>query len=155
MSDPNLSVQSQIQVLKDGHERLRKADVPAIYLPWSQRTLNPFPLASSGGVWGDTPQPWANSPLAFNASVLVNTTNSATQFWTLSLFTVATSGATTLITSALNTSAIAANTPARLSVALSGAPPSTDVWYQLIVTATLVPGSIFIFPSLALLRMGN
>src|SRR4051812_45351549 len=99
MSDPNITTQRQIRALNDQLERLRKADVPAIYLPWSQRVLNPFPLASSGQVWGDTAQPWANTPISFTASVLVNTTNSATQFWTLSLFTVSTAGAATLITS--------------------------------------------------------
>lgn len=30
MSDPNLTAQRQIKVLQDGHERLRKADVPGV-----------------------------------------------------------------------------------------------------------------------------
>ncbi len=35
MSDPNLITQRQIQALEDGHERLRKADVPGVQGTWT------------------------------------------------------------------------------------------------------------------------
>lgn len=154
MSDPNLTIQRQIQALQDGHERLRKADVPALYLPWSQRILNPFPLASSGSTWGDCPQPWNNVPLAFYVSVDVLTTNNGTNFWTIELFSFTAAAGSNLVAS-VNTSGLTANVPARLSDTTVTAPGSTDVSYFIKATATLSPGSIFIFPALALLRTGN
>ena len=66
MSDINLSVQRQIQALQDELERLRKADVAALYLPWTQRALNPLAATAT---WGDMGQPWPRTLLAFYASV--------------------------------------------------------------------------------------
>ena len=145
------------RILMDNEKRLRQTEtreVTPIYLPWAQRVLNPFPLASSGGVWGDTAQPWANRPIRFDLEVLVNTTNNGTNFWTLVLSTVTTGGAVNTVAT-LTTSAIAANTPARLSTTTITLPGATDVWFQLTPTATLAPGAIYIFPALALLRIGN
>jgi hypothetical protein len=53
------------------------------------------------------------------------------------------------------TQASSVTAPAAPAPVLTGAPPTTDVWYQLTVTATLSPGAIYIFPALALLRTGN
>ncbi len=150
MSDPNLLTQRQIQDLQDGHERLRKADVPSIYLPWSQRVLNPFPLASSGGVWGDIGQPWGATLLAFNVSVFVATTNNGANFWTLTLTDAAAS-----VLASITTSAIAANTVTRLSTTAFTQPGVSNASLSIIATATLAPGAIFIWPALALLRTGN
>lgn len=123
---------------------------PPLYLPWSQRILNPFPLASSGNAWGDLGQPWAMNVLAFFATVFVVTTNSATQYWTLNV--IARPSNTTL--ASVSTSAIAANTGVRLSDTTITQPATTDTWIELVPTATLSPGAIYIFPALALLRTG-
>ena len=144
-----------IRLLKQNDERLRQTEVkevPAIYLPWAQRALNPFPLASSGGVWGDQGQPWAVNVLAFYVSVFVLTTNNATNFWTVTLVNTA---AATLAT--FNTSAIANNTWTRFAVTGGGItqPASTNVSLAVILTATLSPGAIIIDPAVALLRTGN
>ena len=150
MSDPNLSMQRQIQALEEAQERLRKSDVAAIYLPWTQRILNPLPLASSGATWGDLGQPWEVYALAYTVTVFVVTTNSATQFWTIALKD---SAGTTL--ASVNTSAIAANTGARLSTTTITQPGSSNTFLSIIPTATLSPGAIYIFPALSLLRVGN
>ena len=150
MSDPNLTMQRQIQALNDVQEQLRKADVTAIYLPWSQRVLSPFPLASSGGGFADTAQPWAAYLLTFACTVNVLTTNNGTNFWTLALIN---SAGTTLAT--LSTSAIAAATWTRLSTATITQPATTNAVLTILATATLSPGAICIVPSLARLRTGN
>jgi hypothetical protein len=150
MSDPYLTMQRQIQAQSDQLEPLRKADVTPLFLPWCQRTLNPFPLASSGGVWGDQVLPWEGYILAFYASVFVNTTNNGTNFWTLALKD---SAGTTL--ASVTTSAIAAGAFARLSSVSITQAASTAPELNLVATATLSPGSIFIVPGVALLRVGN
>lgn len=142
-----------LRILMDNEERLKQTEtkeVASLYLPWTQRVINPFPLASSGGAWGDSPQPWAVNLLRFTCSVFVNTTNNATNFWTITLVDTA---VTTLAT--LSTSAMAANTFTRLSTTTITQPSSSNVDFIILVTATLAPGSIFIVPALALLRTGN
>lgn len=150
MSDPNLSTQRQIQALHDTLERLRKADVPALYLPWAQSTLNPFPLASSGGVWGNQAQPWAATVLAFSCTVFVLTTNDASNFWTV----VLRDSAVTTIAS-FTTAGIAANTLVRFTVTNIVQPLSSSPVLQIVPTATLSPGAIIIVPAVALLKTGN
>lgn len=150
MSDPFLTMQRQIQAQQEQLERLRKADVASLTLNWTQRVLNPFPLASSGGVWGDTPQPWAVNLVAWYCSVFVSTTNNGTNFWTLTLVNTA---GTTL--ASLSTSAISANTWTRLSTTSFTQPATTNVDLAIIATATLSPGSIIIAPTLSILRTGN
>ncbi len=151
MSDTNLQTQRQVQSLQDDMERLRKADVPPLYLPWAQRVLNPFPLASSGAAWGDLGLPWAVNVLAFYTSVFVNTTNNGTNFWTIAVISRPSGTAVASVT----TAAIAANTYARLSDLTITQPPSTDTWIEIVPTATLSPGAIYIAPAVALLRTGN
>jgi len=151
MSDPNLTTQRQILDLQAGHERLRKADVPALYLPWTQRVLNPFPLASSGNGWGDMGLPWAVNVVAAYATALVLTTNNGTNFWTVQW--IAQPSATVI--ASVTTAAIAANTGTRLSASIIAQPASSDTWVELRPTATLSPGAIYIFPTVALLRTGN
>ena len=125
--------------------------MPPLYLPWTQRVLNPFPLASSGGAWGDSGLPWAVNVLAFYASVFVSATNDGANFWTLALNSYPSATAV----ASVSTAAIAANTFARLRDLTITQPPSTDNWMQLIPTATLSPGAIYINPAVALLRTGN
>ena len=151
MSDPNLAIQRQIQSLNDGHERLRKADVPAIYLPWTQRVLNPFPLASSGAAWGETGQPWAVNVLAFYCTVFVATTNNGTKFWALTLIDSAGTTLATLSTA----SGVSADTYTRLSTTAITQPSAGNARLAIRATATLSPGAIYIMPALALLRTGN
>ena len=150
MSDPNLTTQRQIQALQDSQERLRKADVTAIYLPWTQRVLNPFPLASSGGVWGDQGQPWSVTLLRFTVSVFVSTTNNGTNFWTLDLI----DPASTLLCQ-ITTAAISASTWTRLTSTTFVQPGTSNPTISFRLTATLSPGQIFVAPALALLRTGN
>jgi hypothetical protein len=150
MSDPYLSIQRQIQETQDSLERLRKADAGAIYLPWAQRSLNSFPLASSATSWGETAQPWEVYCLAWYVSVFVVTTNNGTNFWTLTLRDEASS-----VLATLSTSAIAANTWTRLSTTAITQPSAANTIMTLRPTATLSPGAIFIVPALALLKTGT
>ena len=151
MSDPNLTTQRQIQAIEDAQERLRKADAPALYLPFTQRVLNFFPLASSGAVWGESPIPWEAYVLAFYCSVYVNTTNNGTNFWTIALFGAPSNNTVASVT----TAAISANTFTRLSDTTITQPTSTDTEFYILATATLSPGSIAIHPAVPLLRVGN
>lgn len=122
-------------------------DIPAIYLPYSQRVLNPFPLASSGGFSGDFGQPWELRILAFYVSVRVSTTNDNTKYWTLDLLD--TTGATL---ASVVTSALAANTDARLVDLTVTTPAVTNTRLTIRATATSTPGSIYILPAIAVLR---
>ncbi|SRR5258707_7140866 len=149
MSDPYLSIQRQIQDQQAAQERLRKADVPPLYLPWTQRVLNSFPLASSASSWGESAQPWEVYCIAWYVSVFVVTTNSGTNFWTLAL-----QDSASVQLASLNTSAIAANTWTRLSTTTITQPGASNAVFTLRPTATLSPGAIFIVPALALLRVG-
>lgn len=146
-----------LRMLQNNDRRLRQTEtkeIPPIYLPWSQRVLNPFPLASSGGVWGDCPQPWNNLPLVFTVTADVITTNNGTNFWTIDLLTFTAAGGSSVVAS-VNTSALTVNVPARLVDTTVTAPAATDIGYFIKLTATLNPGAIFIFPALAILRTGN
>lgn len=145
MSDPR---QQRDQARK--LEQIQVIERPALFLPWTQRVLNPFPLASSGGAWGDTVQPWSVNLLAWYVSVFVNTTNNATNYWTIRLIDQA---GTTL--ASFNTSAIAANTGTRFAITAITQPAATNTFIAITATATLSPGAIFIFPALALARQGN
>ena len=151
MSDPNIITQRQIQALEETQERLRKADVPALYLPWSQRALNPFPLASSGGVWGDQAQPWASNLIAWYNTITVITTNNGTNFWTVAL-----KDAAGVTLASFTTAAFTVNVSTKATAITSFTQPSSsNPFVSIIATATLSPGAIFIFPALALLRTGN
>lgn len=133
--------------------RLRQTETketPPLYLPWAQRVLNPFPLASSGGVAAELAQPWAVSLLQFACSVFVQTANNATNYWTLDLIDTAAN-----VLASLNTSAIAVTTWTRMTGVIGAQPAAANVTLFLRATATLAPGGIFIVPSLALLRTGN
>lgn len=142
-----------LRMLYDNEARLKQTEtreVPPLYLPWSQRLLNPIPLASSGQAWGDMGQPWAVTLLAFYCSVFVLTTNNGTNFWTIALVDAA--GSTL---ASFTTAAIGANSWERLSDLTITQPSSSNKVFTIIPTATLAPGSIFIAPALALLRTGN
>lgn len=145
MSDP-YTIRDQAR----GLEQTRTIERAPLYLPWTQRVLNPFPLASSGAAWGDMAQPWAVNVLTFAVNVFVSTTNNATNFWTLELLDTAGS-----VLATVDTSGIAANTYARLSDLTVTQPAASNVAFRIRPTATLSPGAIFIFPALALLRTGN
>jgi hypothetical protein len=140
----------RIQSLEDAEKKRRKIEVPSLYLPWTQRVLNPFPLASSGLAWGDSCLPWAVRILAFYCSVYVNGVNNGTNYWTLNI--VAYPSVTAV--ASLNTSALAPNTFSRLSSLTIVQPASTDTWLSLLATITLNPGVIYINPAIALLRTG-
>lgn len=151
MSNPDsfeYQVIRQLGMQQRRHDK-QVGDIPAIYLPWTQRILNPFPLASSGNVFSENPLPWVVRLLAFYCSVFVDTTNNATNFWTLDLV----SNNSGVVLASLNTSAIAANGWIRLSdLTINNQPVSTDVAMFVRPTATLSPGSIYILPSVPLLR---
>ena len=142
-----------IRLLKMNDARLRLTEVkeiPAIYLPWSQRVLNPFPLASSGFAWGDMTQPWPVNVLAWYTSVFVLTTNNGTNFWTVAL-----QDTNAVSLASFTTSAISANTWTRFAVTGVTQPGASNGALVITATATLSPGAIFIAPALALLRTGN
>ena len=131
-------------------EQTQTIERAPLYLPWAQRALNSFPLASSGTSWGESVQPWEVNLLAWYVTVFVVTTNNGTNFWTLTLRDTAGS-----ILATLSTSAIAANTWTRLSTTTFTQPGASNVVFTLRPTATLSPGAVFIVPALALLRTGN
>jgi hypothetical protein len=145
-----LDTQRQLAVLADQLERLRKADVTAIYPPFTSERLLPFPLASSASALGYFGQPWAVQVLAFYATVFVVTTNNGTNFWTINL-----NDSTGTTVASFNTSAIAANTSTRFSDTTITQPAAASTSLTVIATATLSPGAIYIVPSVAWLRTGN
>lgn len=128
-------------------ERGVARDIPAIFLPYAQRILNPFPLASSGNGHGDFAQPWTCRVLALYVTVLVNTTNNGTNYWTIA-FTDGTGGAM----GSVNTSLISANSWQRLQVSSITQPPTTNAEISVAITATLSPGSIYVIPSVAVVK---
>lgn len=131
-------------------DRQHGGDIPALYMPWVQRVLNPVPLASSGTTFMDSVVPSAVRVLKWYCDVYVNTTNNGTNFWTLTLSSFP--SATTIAT--FNTSAIAANTGVRFATSPGAQPSSTDIFLYISGTATLSPGSIFVMPAVAILRNG-
>lgn len=142
-----------LKMLMENDKRLAQTEVkevPPLYLPWTQRVLNPFPLAASG-VWGESIIPWSVNVLAFYVSVYVDTTNNGTNFWTLALFSAPSNTAIASVT----TAAIAANTFRRLVDLTITQPAASDTEFYLLVTATLAPGAIVVNPAVALLRTGN
>lgn len=147
MSDDTLH-----QQLARDRRRLGRAEVverPPLYLPIAQRVLNPFPLASSGGVWGDIGQPWPVSLLALYATVYVDTTNSGASYWTVALKDLAGT-----VLAAFTTASIAANTTTRFAVTSFTQPAASNMQLYLQLTATGSPGAISLYPSVALLRTG-
>lgn len=128
----------------------RETSFPDIYLPWTQRVLNPFPLASSGTSWGDMVQPYPVRILAYYCSVIVLTTNNGTNYWTVDLKDDANN---TLAT--FNTSAISAGTTTRFTVSAGSItqPATTNPSLKITPTAALSPGSIRIYPAVAVLRI--
>lgn len=145
MSDPY----AQRNLARD-LEQTQVIERAPLYLPWSQRVLNPFPLASSGAAWGDMPQSWAVNLLMFYCTVYVITTNNATNFWTVALV----DNVGTVLAS-FTTAAIANDVSTRFAAAISVQPSAANPRLAIVATATLAPGAIFIWPSVALLRTGN
>lgn len=140
------------QQLARTHRRLGQTEVverSALYLPFAQRVLNPFPLASSGASWGECGQPWAVVVLALTASVFVSTTNNGTNYWTITIISTALTVAT------LDTSAIGAGAWTRLSTTTITQPAASNVVMSLVLTATGAPGAIVLAPALAALRSGS
>lgn len=122
-------------------------DVPAIYLNWVQRSLNPIALGSSGVVAFESGMPFPTRPLAFYCSVFVATTNNATNFWTLDLI-----DSNSVVLATISTAAIGANSWTRLEDLTVTAPSSSMTGLFIRPTATLSPGSIYMLPNVALLR---
>lgn len=141
------------QQLARTRQRVAHAEVaerPALYLPWSQRVLNPFPLASSGSAWGDTPQPWAVVVLSFDVTVNAGATSDGSNYWTLVLVDDAGS-----VLASLTTAAVTAGVYTRLSTTTITQPGTSNARLGLRATATGTPGGIFLYPSVALLRSGS
>lgn len=128
-------------------DRLKTRETPAIYPPFVQRVLNPFPLASSGNPFCDMGQPWAVYLLAWYCTVYVSTTNNGTNYWTVTLRDAGGS-----ILGTFNTSAIAANTTTRFAVTSLTQPSSSNSQLYIQPNASNAPGAIFIYPTLALVR---
>ncbi len=140
--------------LRDKDRRLGKLegrDIPALYMPWTQRVLNSFPLASSGGAWGDSVIPAYSRILGFYCSVYVSTTNNGTNYWTVYLNN--TPGGVTA--ASFNTSGIANNVWTRFTITTGFTQPvSTDNHFEIALVATLSPGAIYIVPAVAIIRRG-
>lgn len=138
--------------IKRGLEQTRTIERSPLYLPWAQQRLNPFPLASSGTQWGDSPIPWPVHVVAFYVAVYVFTTNNGTNYWTLTL----SASSSNNVQAAPTTAAIAADTWTRLAVTTGFVQPATaDVSFHILPVATGAPGAIFILPAVAVLRTGN
>jgi hypothetical protein len=112
-----------------------------VFLPYAPRVVNPFPLASSGGIAGDFPQPQAITILAFRASVHVATTNNGSNFWTVELVNTAAS-----VLASFTTAAMSANTWTRAEDTSITQPSSSNVDLAIKLTATGSPGAIFVVP---------
>lgn len=125
-------------------ERTRKLTIPGIRLPYAQRVLNPFPLASSGSNRaGDFPQSTTMVVLTFNVTVYVATTNSGIAYWTIALTN---SAGTTL--ASVTTSAISPDTWTRLTTSSITQPSASNALLSVIPTATGSPGAIYVVPEL-------
>lgn len=148
MSDPNLTMQRQIQALQDQLEPLRKSDVPPIFLPYTQRALNSVAATTT---LGDFAQPWEVYLLVFSVTVFVVATNNGTNFWTVDLLD--TTGAT--IATVTTSSGVTASTWTRLSDTTVTQPLSSNAALSVIATKTLSPGALFAVPSVSVLRIGN
>lgn len=136
-----IAILRRLDALEQELETLRKADSSAIRLPYTQRVLNAFPLASSPGNPGDFAQPTGITILVFRVSVYVVTTNNGTNFWTIALQDTAGSTLASVVTSAAS-----ANTWTRLTDTTITQPGSSNVALSVLATATLSPGAIFIVP---------
>jgi hypothetical protein len=78
----------------------------------------------------------------------VNTTNSASHYWTVAIVAVSSSGARTILGS-FNTSAAAPNTYNVTSITSFAANPTAAtgaIWLQIELTKTGTPGSIYMYP---------
>lgn len=144
MSNAELDLLRRITRLERALENTRSVDIPGIRLPYAQRILNPFPLASSGNAPGDFPQSRALTILAFNVSVFVVGTNSGADYWTLQLY----EDLTMTVVATVVTSAIGPGTWARLSAASLGQPAAGNIAFSLVATATGAPGAIHIVPEM-------
>ncbi len=128
--------------------KMEGRDIPALYLPWTQRVLNPFPLASSGNAWGDQAIPWPVRVLAFYVAVFVSTTNNGTNFWTIQLIDQGSN-----VMASMDTSGIPATSWRRLQDLTITQSVGTNPEVGIVLTATLSPGSIYLCPALPLLRV--
>ena len=136
-------IASQLADLRHQIADLRGPEMLEVRPPYVMRVLNPFPAASSGAAAGDFPQSTALQIVRFSASIFVNTTNNATNFWSLTLVSAA--GATL---ATLDTSAASAATWTRLTTTTITQPASSNVVLVIIASKTLNPGAIFIVPEL-------
>lgn len=139
MSDLLLHVRQQGRAL----DQAIVGERPGIRLPYAQRILNPFPLASSGSAAGDFPQSRTVVILAALISVYVATTNNGSNYWTIDVKDL--SGTTV---ASVTTAAIAANVGARLAAASITQPVAGNALIFVQATATGSPGSIYIVPEL-------
>jgi hypothetical protein len=150
MSDSNLTMQRQLLALQDGHEHLRKADVPPLYPPFIPERVIPIALALSGNTHGYFAQPWAVNVLAFYVTVNVLTTNNGTNFWTIRLRDSAAN-----IVASVDTSALSAGAAFRLVDTTITQPVAASPFLDVLPIATGSPGSLYLIPAVALLRAGN
>lgn len=144
----SLDLQRQIDGIADLLERLRKSDVAGGRSPpYTQRVVNPFPLASSNTSAGEFPQFGTNLQIVvFRLSAFVVTTNNGTNYWTITLRDDASA-----ILATLDTSAIAANTWSRLATTIITQPASANTILTVRPTATLTPGALFVVPEVLVL----
>lgn len=141
----DLDIWTSIRQLRSDVEPILKADIPAARLTYSQRILNPFPTASSGGFAGDFPQSGAIAIISFNVSVFVQTANDGSNFWTIELINTA---ASTL--ASITTAAVSVSTWTRLSDTTITQPSSSNVALTIKATRTGTAGNIFIVPEIVI-----
>lgn len=141
-------------------ERMRKrlapsmsAEVPPVYLPFLHRAVNPIAGTTTFGDYG---QPWPNIPVAFGCAFYVVAPNNAGNYWTITLNTNSVLNVATAV-AVFNTSAYAANTPIRAPTITSflANPATTDPYYRIDAVTTGAPGALYLWPTLAVLRIGN
>lgn len=143
MSDPRAQ--------RDVSRRLEQTQVierPMIYLPYAQRALNPLAATAAAG---DFAQPWAANFIVFRVTVFVTTTNNGTNFWTVDLQDTLGN----VIASVNTSSGVSASTWTRLADTTVTQPATTNAELSVICTKTLAPGTLYVIPSLAVLRTGN
>lgn len=122
----------------------------AIPLPFSPSAGVTSPYTANGNIY-TAPVGWECTPMAFYAGVYVATTNSALNYWTITLYIVYAGGAATSQGS-VNTAALSANQWQSLSLSTFTTSPwiptSNAAVAYLNITKTGAPGDLYLAPAL-------
>lgn len=118
-------------------------EVAGLALVYTQRILNPFPLASSGTAAGDFGMPQALTVIVWQATVQVAAPNDGTNYWSIILL----DDNATFVATLKTDSGVTAGVFTRLSTTtIANQPASGNARLGVRATATGSPGAISIMP---------